>query len=84
MDTPKTKQQTLFSEQAVQNNSTKAKPIIPARTAINWYYGNFLMSPGNALRDIDEEQYLDDAHKLVDSLYLEFEGQKITQNNSSI
>ena len=31
--------------------SVKAKPIIPADVAINWYVGNFIQSPNNALRD---------------------------------
>lgn len=37
--------------------STLKKPIIPARSAINWYF--FLMSPGNVLRD--EEGYDENA-----------------------
>jgi hypothetical protein len=52
------------------------KPVIPARHAINWYYGNFLMRPGNALRDA--ENYCERVNKLIESLYVEYEGQFMT------
>ncbi len=76
MDTENSKQQTLFSETIVQK--IKPKPIIPARSAINWYFGNYLMSHENALRDINEEKFLEDTHKLVDKLHVEFKDQKFT------
>lgn len=40
--------------------------------------GHFLMSPDNALRDIDEENYLKETHKLVDELKVELKGQHMT------
>ena len=54
----------------------RKKPVIPAHSAINWYFGNFLMSPGNAFRE--EEGYDERIRKLVDDLYVEFEGQAMT------
>ena len=54
------------------------KPIISAIHAINWYYGNFLLSQNNALRDIDEDKYLKDSHELVDRLKIELTDQRMT------
>lgn len=77
----RTQQQTLFSEPNIQKTFGKPKPIIPARHAINWYFGNFLMSPGNVLRD--EEGYDERVRTLVDQLYNDFEGQKMTHKQFS-
>jgi len=54
----------------------KPKPIISVNRFLGWYYGNFLMSPNNALRD--EEGYVEKAHTLVDGLRAELKGQKMT------
>jgi len=54
----------------------KPKPIIPAGKAVGWYYGNFLMSPNNALRD--GEGYVETAHALVDKLRAELKNQEMT------
>ena len=52
------------------------KPIIPIDHAINWYYGNYLMNPNNALRD--QEGYDERVSKLLDSLREELAGEKMT------
>ncbi len=54
----------------------KAKPIISADSAISWYYGNFLMSPNNALRD--EEGYTDKVYELTEKLRTDLRGMKMT------
>ena len=60
----------------VNSKERKPKPIVPAERALNWYYGNFLMSPNNALRD--EEGYNERVLKLVEDLRKEFAGAKMT------
>lgn len=47
---------------ADSEKQTKPKPIILAGKALNWYYGNFLMSPNNALRD--EDGYVKKAQRM--------------------
>jgi len=53
----------------LDSGTVKGKLSIPARHAINWYFGNFLMSPGNALRDADD--YCERVNKLIESPRLE-------------
>ena len=61
---------------AGSEKQAKPKPIISAGKFLGWYYGNFLMSPANALRD--EERYVEKAHALIDGLRVELKGQKMT------
>jgi len=64
------------SNMADSEKQTKPKPIIAAGRAIGWYYGNFLMSPNNALRGA--EGYMERANALVDKLRAELKNQKMT------
>jgi len=60
----------------VNSKERKPKPIVPVERALNWYFGNFLMSPNNALRD--EEGYNEQVLKLVEDLRKELAGAKMT------
>jgi hypothetical protein len=59
-----------------QPEGKKQKPVISAEKALNWYYGNFLMSPNNALRDT--EGYEDEMLKTVEELRKELRGARMT------
>lgn len=55
----------------------KTKPIIPAEQAINWYVGNYLLSPNNVFenQDIDvPDIWIEE----INSLRMELKGQEIT------
>lgn len=52
------------------------KQVVSAEHAINWYVGNYLMSPDNALRD--DESLLDEGFKQVEKLRQELAGKRIT------
>ncbi|MEK6947977.1 MAG: hypothetical protein AABX19_01925 [Nanoarchaeota archaeon] len=52
------------------------KPVISSSHAINWYIGNYIMNPNNALRD--NEELLDEAHKCLENLKIELKSQKMT------
>ena len=52
------------------------KAIVPAEHAINWYLGNFIESPNNALRD--DEELLDCAFQDMEKLKVELKGRRMT------
>ena len=52
------------------------KQIVPAEHAINWYLGNYLESPNNALRE--DEELFDCALQDMEKLKAELKGQKMT------
>ena len=52
------------------------KLILKAEHAINWYYGNYLMNPNNALRDA--EDYPMKAHNRLEALKAELSGRMMT------
>ncbi|MBI4044961.1 MAG: hypothetical protein HY392_04600 [Candidatus Diapherotrites archaeon] len=54
----------------------KIKPIISVEHAANWYAGNYLENPNNALRE--DEKLLEEAFASIENLKKEFAGQKIT------
>ncbi len=54
----------------------KPKPVISSEHAINWYVGNYLMNPNNALRDNDE--LMDSAHKEMEELRIRLKGKTMT------
>jgi len=54
----------------------KPKQIVKVEHAINWYFGNYLMNPNNALRD--EEDYPMKAHKRLEELKTELSGRMMT------
>jgi len=54
----------------------KPKPIIKADHAINWYIGNYVMNPNNALRENDA--LLDEVLAELEKLRSELKGQRMT------
>ena len=54
----------------------KSKQIIPAEHAINWYVGNYLMSPNNALRS--DEALFDHALAKMEKLRVILKGKRTT------
>ena len=52
------------------------KPIISINHAVNWYIGNFILNPNNALRN--DEKLMQKAHEDLDKIKLELAGHKMT------
>ena len=65
----------MATQTTLGGEPAKEKQYTPARHAINWYFGNFLMKPGNTLRDAD---HCERVNKLIESLYIEYERQSMT------
>lgn len=54
----------------------KIKPIISAEHAVNWYAGNYIENPNNALRD--DENLVWNALQELEKLKMELKDQKMT------
>ena len=59
-----------------QNSVEKKKPLISAEHAINWYLGNYLSSPNNALRD--EEEKIERIHEEMEKVKIELGEKRLT------